>query len=158
MATYSPEEFKRKIERFAKDQPKAVEIGLKAGAELVRGEAVRNHLSGPKMPTGRGSAKRATLARGSGDLAGSINTKVKTTPKLLAQIGTSMKYARIHEKGGVIKPKSGRFLVFTIGNKKIFASSVTIPKRPFLAPSLEAKRSDAVELILKKIMEAYRRA
>lgn len=134
MATYTPEEFKKKIERFAKDQPKAVEIGLKAGAELVRGEAVRNHLSGPKMPKGKGSLKNATLQPRTGDLRGSINTKVKTTPKLSAQIGTSIKYARRHEEG------------------------IKMPKRPFLKPSLEAKRQDAVDLILKKIMEAYRRA
>jgi phage gpG-like protein len=158
MSNYTPEEFKRKLERWAKDNPKAVERGLKAGAELVRAEAVAKHLSGPKMPRGKGSLKAATLARGSGDLAGSINTKVKVGTKISAQIGTNLKYARIHENGGTIKPKTGQFLKFNIGGRDIFAKSVTIPKRPFLKPSLEAKRKEAVDLILDKIMEAYRKA
>ena len=134
MATYSPEQFERKIKAWAKNTPEAVERGLKAGAELVRAEAVLNHLSGPKMPKGKGSLKNATLQPRTGDLRGSINTKVKTSPKISAQVGTSIKYARRHEEG------------------------IKMPKRPFLKPSLEAKRDKAVELILDKIMEAYRKS
>ncbi len=46
-------------------------------------------------------------------------------------IGTDRKYAAIHQLGGVIRPKKGKALVFTIGGRTIFAKKVTIPARPF---------------------------
>jgi len=47
-------------------------------------------------------------------------------------VGTNVIYARIHQQGGTIKPKRGRFLRFTVGGQTFFVKSVTIPARPFL--------------------------
>ena len=41
-------------------------------------------------------------------------------------------YAAIHNFGGEIFPKKGKYLVFNIGDAKVFATKVTIPKRQFM--------------------------
>ena len=159
MATLTMKQFEKKIKYWAKHEPSILEKALKTAAEIVRGEAIQKHLSGPKMAIGKGSLKNATLARHSGDLANSINTKVSVARnRQSAQIGSNLKYARIHEEGGVIKPKKGKYLKFTVGGKTIFTESVTIPKRPFLSSSLEAKRQRILEVILDRLMEGYKKS
>lgn len=136
MATLTMKQFEKKIKYWAKHEPSILEKALKTAAEIVRGEAVQKHLSGPKMAKGKGSLKNATLARHSGDLAGSINTKVSVTKRRQsAQVGTSIKYAHRHEAG-------------TFG----------MPKRPFLSPSLEAKRQKILDIILDQLIEGYKRS
>ncbi|QGM80668.1 phage virion morphogenesis protein [Otariodibacter oris] len=49
-----------------------------------------------------------------------------------AVVGTNEPYARIHQFGGVIKPKKGKYLVFRIGDKWVMTDKVVIPARPFL--------------------------
>ena len=51
--------------------------------------------------------------------------------------GSNMIHARIHQLGGVIKPKNGKSLVFKLGDRTIFAASVTIPARPYLGVDAE---------------------
>lgn len=48
------------------------------------------------------------------------------------EIGTNLRYAAIHQFGGVIKPKNKQRLFFMLGDRKIFARQVTIKPRPFL--------------------------
>ncbi len=52
-------------------------------------------------------------------------------------VGTNVKYARIHQKGGVIKGKNGKKLKFEGDGGDVFRDSVTIPKRPYLGVSSE---------------------
>jgi phage gpG-like protein len=53
-------------------------------------------------------------------------------------IGSNLKYARIHQLGGVITPKNRRFLRFPIGGGNfVFAKKVVMPARPFLKPRPE---------------------
>jgi phage gpG-like protein len=54
--------------------------------------------------------------------------------------GTGWIGARIHQFGGVIKPQAGKRLAFSVGGKKVFAKSVTIPARPFLGVSADNQR------------------
>lgn len=51
----------------------------------------------------------------------------------LVRVGTNLKYARIHQLGGVIVPKNRKFLRFPIGGQFVFAKKVIMPARPFLA-------------------------
>jgi phage gpG-like protein len=53
------------------------------------------------------------------------------------RVGSPVVYAAIHEYGGVIKAKSGKFLVFQIDGKWIRTKQVTIPKRQWLSKSVE---------------------
>ena len=138
MATLTMEQFQKKLKRFGKDHPDLLKVALRRGAETVRLEAVRKHLSGPKMPVGKGSTKNATLARRSGDLAGSLNTKVVANKKRQsAKVSTNLIYARIHEKGDKTKG---------------------MPKRPYLSSSLQAKRKDIVDDLLKAMIRGYKKA
>lgn len=71
-----------------------------------------------------------------------------------AIIGTGLVYARIHQRGGKIVPKSKKALRFVAGGKVVFARSVTMPARPYMGVSdedgreIEETASDFVEAIL----------
>lgn len=49
-----------------------------------------------------------------------------------------VRYALIHELGGVITPVTAKALAFKIGDRWVFAKSVTIPARPYLRPAADA--------------------
>jgi hypothetical protein len=132
MAEMSMEEFRDKLERWSTKFPEAAQKYLKRSAEVVREETVIKHLSGPRMPRGATSLKNATLGRVSGDLANSITTSVKRRGGgYIAEIGNlrmPLKYAYQWEK------QRGR---------------------PFLLPSIEAKRGDIIKMLTKAIKESY---
>lgn len=48
------------------------------------------------------------------------------------QVGSNEVYARIHNEGGVIKPRNAAALVFSMGGQTFKVKSVTIPRRQFL--------------------------
>lgn len=53
-------------------------------------------------------------------------------------VGSNLPYARIHQKGGTIKPKKAKKLVFKgRGGKKVAVDEVTIPARPYLGVSAD---------------------
>ena len=71
-------------------------------------------------------------------------------------VGTNLKYAKIHEFGGTIKPVRGKFLVFKgKDGKLVFAKSVKIPKyrgRGYMKPTFdELKNGKAQEIMDKQI-------
>lgn len=52
--------------------------------------------------------------------------------------GTNVSYGRIHQTGGVIRPKSGKALKFSLpGGGFAVVSKVTMPARPYLGISRE---------------------
>lgn len=70
------------------------------------------------------------ILHNSGDLRKSIDRY--PTANSVA-IGSNLIYARIHQFGGVIKPKNGKCLCIPVGGGKIIkVKSVTIPARPYL--------------------------
>lgn len=70
-------------------------------------------------------------------------------------IGTNVRYARIHNEGGVIKGKNGGFLKFKIGDKFIQKRKVEMPKREFLGVhSKQVKKiNQAASRWIKSIIE-----
>ena len=60
------------------------------------------------------------------------------------QVGSGLVYARIHQDGGTIRPKSARALVFRLGNRLVFAQSVTLPARTYLGLSA-ANQNEVIE-------------
>jgi len=50
------------------------------------------------------------------------------------EVGSNTLYARIHQLGATIRAK-GKALRFQLGDRTIFARSVTIPPRPFIGAS-----------------------
>lgn len=58
--------------------------------------------------------------------------------------GSNLEYARIHQKGGTIKPKKGKYLKFKgrDGND-VFVKEVTMPKRAYLGVNDDDKEEMA---------------
>jgi len=79
------------------------------------------------------------LETGTGALRASLAT---TQEGLTARVGSPLIYARIHEKGGVIKAKNGPYLKFKIGGRWVQVPQVKIPARPYLAPALASKAGE----------------
>lgn len=80
----------------------------------------------------------------SGTLEGSIDIAEYARPETGGVRGTwgarDVVYARIHELGGVIKPKRAKALAIPDPKKAggvILVKSVTIPRRPYLRPAAD---------------------
>jgi phage gpG-like protein len=160
MPNYTMKQYKEKIDRWMKQYPKDAQIALHEAATKVMHEVQSKHLAGPKMAQGEGSKTKGTLQMGSGALLGSISVMVsRAGHRMNAHVGTfkrQLKYARIHEYGGIIKPKEpGGLLRFKIGNAWISKKQVTIPERSYLRSSLKAKRKAVVETLLAAIKRSY---
>ncbi|GEO82273.1 virion morphogenesis protein [Pararhodospirillum oryzae] len=67
--------------------------------------------------------------------------------------GSNRAYARIHQLGGVIKPKSGEYLRFTIGETVHMVRQVTMPARPYLGVT-DADVAQAGDILAKWITRA----
>lgn len=124
------EEWRDDIQHVADHFPEIVERGLSVGVRIVRAEAVANHLSGPKMARGVGDEKSATLQPDTGHLRASVQTAVEASSnKVSGKVFTNTAYAPAHEFGK------------------------GVPKRPFLAPSLDEKKYEAIEKVKDVIVE-----
>lgn len=69
-------------------------------------------------------------------------------------IGTDLKYARIHEFGGIITPKAKKTLAFKVNGKWVFAKKVKIPKykgRGYFTPAFQKAKKDAKRIFKKEI-------
>lgn len=92
-----------------------------------------------------------------------------------AEIGTNLEYAAIHEFGGVVRPKTAKYLAVPVGNYKgsprkhprlklrktaggtlvmvdgsgrvqyVLKKSVEVPAQPYLRPAFDEHKDEAVE-------------
>ena len=67
-------------------------------------------------------------------------------------VETNLLYAAIHQYGGTIKPKNGKYLAFQLGSQTVFAKEVTIPARPFMG--LSDDNQDEIEQTLVDWVES----
>jgi phage gpG-like protein len=58
-------------------------------------------------------------------------------------------YARIHEEGGVIVPRSKPYLVFRTAKGWVSTKKVTMPRRPYMRPSA----SEALVVLRRSIVQ-----
>ncbi|MCI9864888.1 phage virion morphogenesis protein [Rhizobium skierniewicense] len=87
----------------------------------------------------------ASTKKGPGKLRGetrSLSSIIYQVADDGVEIGSNAVYARIHNEGGVIKPKNASALVFSMGGQTFKVKSVTMPKRTFLGFS----NSDIAEI------------
>jgi len=52
-------------------------------------------------------------------------------------VGSGIVYAGVHQAGATIRPRNARALAFRLGDRLVFAKSVTIPARPWLGLSAD---------------------
>ncbi len=151
-------EAERKLRAIASQQRPALERALNDAADTVRAEAVRMAALGHPEH----------LEVGGGTLRRSIIKQVEPT-RLRARVGiVELKYARIHEFGGIIRAKNKPYLRFFIPDAKtrdtmtarvratkgsghwVSVKQVRILKRPYLGPGLE----HSIPVIRRQLQEA----
>ncbi len=130
---------------------KEIEPALKKIGETIVSSVQENFEAGgrPKKWPRSKKPKGRTLIESS-DLMSSINYKVHGRETVT--VGTDRKYGAIHQFGGVIRPKSGKYLTFRIGNRWVRKKEVTIPPRPYLmvqAEDMEEIKDILLEHILR---------
>lgn len=89
----------------------------KGRASIMRRESLR--AMGNKILSRSGDLKKA-------------NTYDAQNDRVLVGPGGGIPYARIHQLGGVIRPKNAKALMVPCGNRILRLKSVTIPKREYL--------------------------
>lgn len=83
------------------------------------------------------------------------NSVTKRFSREGVEVGTNIKYARIHQKGGTIRAKKAKFLRFKVGSRWAMKKSVKIPARPFIGISTDDKQ-EIMRLFRETISEAMK--
>jgi phage gpG-like protein len=128
--------------------------------DIIRDALIRAMRKAKELSTtryirrGGGAPVPGKLTYRGGRLVGSITHRVwKHGNVWRAKLGSDVKYARIHEKGGVIRPARGEYLTFYIphADRWVRTKEVKMPKRPYLTPSMKA----VVPLLIKDLGNRY---
>lgn len=103
----------------------AIQAGVgQLATKLVR--MTKKKLTGDVLNVRRGRLRR------------SIHAETEFTPEqAIAAVGTNVIYAKIHEYGGIIRPKTKKALKFQIGGSWVITKKVVMPKRSFLRSSMQ---------------------
>ncbi|MCZ7858524.1 phage virion morphogenesis protein [Agrobacterium salinitolerans] len=94
----------------------------------------------------------ATTKKGPGKLRGEtrrLSQIIYQAANDNVEIGSDVIYARIHNEGGVIRPKNASALVFSMGGQTFKVKSVTMPQRRFLG------FSDADQVEIQSIIQDH---
>lgn len=67
-------------------------------------------------------------------------------------LGNNSVYARIHELGGVIRPRTKQYLRFQIDGFWKTVKSVVIPQRPFIEPGITENIEEIKDIIRNSIV------
>ena len=133
--------------RKAKDILKVIEPAFKDGLEYAVGVVQTKYLSGPRPKK---------LGVRTGHLRSSIRPYVEREDgKLIGKVGSyGVKYARIHELGGVILPKKASALRFQVEpGRWVTVKKVIMPKRPYLRPGVKDSLGRIRTLIKRRLQE-----
>ena len=151
----------KEFEGYANALPKAVQDAMVPGirrAQLLVQASIRRHASGASVGAG------SDIAPSRGKLAQSWQIgaiEVHGTTDIRGPVGSNLAYAAIHERGGVITPKTARALTIPISPAAVrhrardFAGAFivkTMGKQAFIARKAGGARSERIELlyVLKK--------
>lgn len=96
-----------------------------------------------------GSMSDRKIFQVSGQFRNSMVMRVGSTQ---VAVGSAHPGARIHQLGGVIRPRVAKALLIPIGDKRVKMAKVTIPARPFLVLT-ERDEHDIVETFLVWIQD-----
>lgn len=90
-----------------------------------------------------------------GILRNSLNVRVTSSTSF--EVATDVKYAKLHQHGGTVKPRNARVLAWRSGGQRFFAKSVKVPARPFLPDGRGMPRTwaKAFRQVSSDFMRAY---
>lgn len=121
-----------KVENIANAPTEQLAEGI---GRLVQGQTRRRIEEEKTSPDGKPWKENwagTSILYQSGALSQSIDY-VATPDSIM--VGSGLVYARIHQEGGKIEPKSAKALAFMVGNQFRLVQSVTMPARQFLGLS-----------------------
>lgn len=115
-------------------------------------EGMRNAMLYAEMKSKQRIGTPGNIKTDTGNLRRSINSSVSVEGRgVVGKLGAFAIYARIHELGGVIRPRAQKYLRFPIGKKWVSAREVVIPPRPYLRPAITENMDKITEIIIKSI-------
>jgi len=127
-------ELRVNVGKLTKEIQEVLPTALKAGAELIRNDAV------PRAPYKTGTLRRSI------HIEEVSNTEVR--------VGTDVIYAAIQEYGGVINAKNAPWLTFKTDDGEWHrVKSVTIPAHPYLRPAMDENREKVIDKV-KAVIQA----
>lgn len=105
----------------------AIGKGLRSNRKTAKGRASVIHREYEKSRTDLAGRK---ILQGEGELKKSV---VEHVTNDYVEVGSSLIYSRIHQLGGVIRPKKAKALAIPLGGGKVLRlRQVKMPARPFL--------------------------
>lgn len=147
-------EVKQKIDKMPETIMRAFKQAMTRTIIKLASYIAKNKLSGQVLKVRTGMLRRSLL--------GSVNSQdaVKSFPDgVEGKVGTNLVYARIHEYGGVIKPKRANALCFVIDGHFIRVKQVKIPERSYLRTGLREQATDLIQFfsgeLQKEINEVW---
>lgn len=138
MAKLTLEQLQRKMARWGPKGIAMIQDGMEQVGTEVNAHAIRHHLHGPKMPRGvTGGFSNSTLHSRVGMRQRLAVRAKKRGSRVTISVGTNLtnrgySYPRAHEYG--------------LGK---------MPERPWLRPSVKAKKKRLLAVIRKRYIEAY---
>lgn len=106
-------------------------LALEAQEQTAKGFALeRDPYGRPWKRSARAAAQGGQTLSDTARLRRSFTTRSVTERGFI--LGTNVRYAKIHQTGGVIRPKGKKALRFKIGSRYVMAKKVVIPKRMML--------------------------
>ena len=137
----------RVLRRAARSSLRPLTAGLAAAGESTTRDRISQGGPGPEGETWDprhplDPSTQPLLSR-EGSLVDSL---VSTARQQQARWGSNLVYARIHQLGGVVRPRRATALHFRLGDTPIFARAVTIPARPYLGWG-QAEEQEAAAVI-----------
>lgn len=141
-----------KIERISEAPTEELAEGI---GRLVQEQTRRRITSEKTAPDGsawRSNRAGTSILLRSGALADSID--YVASPDSIV-VGSGLIYARIHQEGGTIVPKSAKMLAFMAGGRLVFAKSVNMPRRQYLglSPDNQSEIVEAAEDWLGRLVQ-----
>lgn len=133
--------FLKTMQRMRKAIPQASISSMRQATEYLRGYIVKNKLSGQ------------VLKKKTGTLSGSIDREEYLMgDSAVGRVGSNLKYARIHEIGGIIHATNTPYLKFLVDGRWIMAEQVKVPAQPYIWPSFTESSKKIGDILGKKFI------
>ena len=134
---------------FSEDRmKKKMKIAFYQALELIRGRIVKN-ISGAILRV-RSGHLRNSFNIGDGN---NIYDLKATKEMAYGRVGSNVKYASIHETGGVIEPKNSSALRFKYNGEWVTVKKVVMPARKYMSISLDMVEHKLAGIITRELMK-----
>jgi phage virion morphogenesis protein len=121
---------------------------------MDKGVDPQGHPWTPLKPAYAAFKKGPGILRESGIRGGLQGSITFTAARNQVVVGTAKVYGAVHQFGATIKPRKGKYLIFRMGPKLVFAKHVTIPARPYLGFGTEDRETvmDVLDFAMQRAL------